>query len=63
MDRTQLINEIKRLMFKNKETENLRAEAIKENMRIKTLELEKYKKMLIEVKEVKDRSRLWKTMA
>ena len=48
-------------MFKNKQLEASKGEVIKENLKIKASEMEKYKKMLLEVKEVREMSRIGRT--
>jgi hypothetical protein len=58
MGRDDLINVIKRLTFKNVELEALKMEAMKETKKMKTQDLEKYRKMLNEVKSYKEASRL-----
>ena len=50
MDKPQLINEIRKILFKTKQLETSKGEVVKENLKIKASEMEKYKKMLIEVK-------------
>jgi uncharacterized protein (DUF2164 family) len=62
MGREELVEFIKRLMFKNSELEVVKNDAVKEVKKNKMQDLEKYKKMLSEVKLCKEVSRLGRSM-
>lgn len=62
MSRQQLVQYIKKLFYKINELEVTKIEVIKQNKKIKTADLEKYKKILSQVKEVKEMSRLGQSM-
>jgi hypothetical protein len=62
MTREELIDYIKRLMFKISELETTKSEVLKENKKIKVSDFEKYQQILREIKEVKEMSKVGRSM-
>lgn len=58
MQKPELINEIRALLFKNKELEASKTQAIRENLKTKTTDLDEYKRLLKEAKGMREQSRI-----